>query len=141
MTYFRATLRDELRSKLGLGPVPVRPPVGGLNASPSPEPRPAFPEAVPQPNILRDPILDQARSLEQFRHAQVLDGMALIRQGRGVDNLVDQVNLDAAKEALDTPGLEPIPMHPMQQPGGMGPEPFGGFCEPFNNPFSSVPGA
>ena len=138
MTYFRATMRDELRQTLGLGRVPVRPPIGAV---PGPAPRAPLapaPEPPVQPDIARDPILDHAHALERFNQEQVLAGMELLKQGRGVDNLVDQVNLDAAnaaKAAMEKPVLEPMPMRQPMGPGPMGP--VGAF---YNNPFTSVPG-
>ena len=135
MSYFRATMRDELRQTLGLGRVPVRPPIGTVPGPAHREPLAPPPEPPVQPDIVRDPILDHAHALERFSQEQVLAGMELEKQGRGIDNLVDQVNLNAAKAAAGRPLLEPMPMH---QP--MGSQPMGGVGAFYNNPFTSVPG-
>lgn len=135
MSYFRATMRDELRQTLGLGKVPVRPGIGAVPGPAHREPLAPSLEPLAQPDTARDPILDFAHALERYDLEKVLAGFEQMKQGRGIDNLVDQANLDAAKAAMEKPVLEPMPMH---QP--IGPQPMGGFGAFYNNPFTSVPG-
>ena len=144
MSPFRATIRDEVRQALGLGKFPVRPGLGATPAPTNPEPS-GQPLPLERVTVPTDPILDYGYKLERFHQDQALAGVELEKLGRGIDNLADQVNLEAAKAAREHPGADVAPpasgeRRPEPLPPRL-PDPLGSrMLEPFNNPFSSIPG-
>lgn len=71
---------------------------GGKPVQRQPPADPITPSGNPDPNLLRDPVTDLARSTETFVETQIKAGMELVRGNLPVDTAADLENLNLALE-------------------------------------------
>ena len=91
---------------------------------------------LPHLNMATDPLSDLARAEERFHSYQVGSGLEILRNGQHVETAADAQNVAAAKDELQrqsVPDMTPAPplMKPYEQQR---------YVEPYNDPFSTVPG-
>ena len=141
MSYFEATPRDHWRKKRKLEIDPVRAFKSHVKSTETGTSTPQTREPVS--NLVPDPTLDLARAEEVFRQFQISSGAEILKSGQGIQTAADEQNVNVAKEELQKPGVNGHDSLAQPQPAST----LNSFVdkpgmvkEPFNDPFSSIPG-
>lgn len=135
MSHFDATPRDWWRKKKKLEHDPLAALKAHVNSSET-VPLPKIP-TQPYEGLVSDPMLEWGKAFEKYQDFQARSGSEIMRSGIEPQTSAD---LDNVRTAQEQANQQDFPRDMMAPPEAYQPFMQPRFFEPFNNPFSTVPG-